>query len=52
LQAFKYVPYGAVREVVPYLIRRAQENADMAGGVGPELALMQTELARRLLRRG
>lgn len=46
--AYKYVPFGAVDEVMPYLIRRAQENSDMLGGVGKEVAMMRTELKRRL----
>jgi len=44
----EYVPFGAVDEVMPYLIRRAQENSDMLGGVGGEMAMMRTELVRRL----
>ena len=35
--ASKYVPYGPVRDVVPYLIRRAQENRSVSGQVGREL---------------
>lgn len=46
--AYKYVPYGTVDEVIPYLVRRAQENSDMLGGVDKELRLMKTELKRRL----
>ncbi len=45
--ASKYVPYGPVRDVVPYLIRRAQENRSVAGQVGRELRLIQAEIARR-----
>ena len=45
--ASKYVPYGPVREVVPYLIRRAEENRSVAGQVGRELKLIQQEIARR-----
>lgn len=44
----KYVPYGPVAGVVPYLIRRAQENSDILGGVGKEIRLLQTELKRRI----
>jgi proline dehydrogenase len=46
-QVFKYVPYGPVMEVVPYLIRRAQENSDVMLGVGKEIKLLKEELARR-----
>ena len=45
--ASKYVPYGPVRDVVPYLIRRAHENRSVSGQVGRELRLIQTEIARR-----
>ena len=47
--AFKYLPYGEVHEVVPYLVRRAQENGDMLGNASTELDLLQTELKKRLL---
>ena len=43
----KYVPYGPVKEVTPYLIRRAQENTSVAGQTGRELSLILGELARR-----
>lgn len=43
----KYVPYGPVKEVLPYLIRRAQENTSVAGQTGRELSLLKKELARR-----
>lgn len=45
--AAKYLPYGPVRDVVPYLIRRAQENTSVAGQAGRELSLLQDELRRR-----
>ena len=45
--ASKYVPYGPVRDVVPYLIRRAQENRSVAGQVGRELRLILAEIDRR-----
>jgi len=48
-QAYKYVPFGAVDEVLPYLVRRAQENSDMLGGVGVEMGMLRAELKRRLL---
>lgn len=43
----KYVPYGPVREVVPYLIRRAQENSSVTGDMGREFQLVQEEIKRR-----
>jgi len=43
----KYVPYGPVKTVVPYLIRRAEENTSVAGQTSRELALIRTELKRR-----
>lgn len=52
-KAYKYVPYGKIREVMPYLIRRAQENSDIVmSGVGLELRMLTRELIRRLLSRG
>jgi proline dehydrogenase len=45
----KYVPYGPVREVMPYLLRRAQENTSVKGQTGRELALIKKELKRRKL---
>jgi proline dehydrogenase len=43
----KYVPYGPIREVIPYLIRRAQENTSVKGQTGRELSLIQKEMKRR-----
>jgi proline dehydrogenase len=43
----KYVPYGPVREVLPYLLRRADENTSVAGQTGRELSLIQREKKRR-----
>jgi proline dehydrogenase len=43
----KYVPYGPVRKVLPYLIRRAQENTSARGQTGRELALIIAERKRR-----
>ena len=43
----KYVPYGPVKEVLPYLIRRAQENTSVKGQTGRELNLIMKEKARR-----
>src|SRR5688572_28888171 len=43
----KYVPYGPVRSVMPYLFRRAEENTSVAGQSSRELTLIQKELKRR-----
>lgn len=43
----KYVPYGPVRDVLPYLIRRAQENTSVKGQTGRELSLIIKEKERR-----
>ncbi|MEZ4805447.1 MAG: proline dehydrogenase family protein [Bacteroidia bacterium] len=43
----KYVPYGPVKSVMPYLSRRAQENSSVKGQVGRELNLIKIELERR-----
>ena len=43
----KYVPYGPIKDVTPYLIRRAQENPSVAGQTGRELSLILTEQQRR-----
>jgi proline dehydrogenase len=43
----KYVPYGPVKAVLPYLGRRAQENSAMAGQMGRELAMIRAERQRR-----
>lgn len=43
----KYVPYGPIKAVMPYLFRRAQENTSVAGQTGRELGLISKEKARR-----
>lgn len=43
----KYLPYGPVKDVVPYLTRRAEENTSVAGQTGRELSLISRELKRR-----
>ena len=43
----KYVPYGPIREAIPYLIRRAQENTSVAGQSSRELELLNREHLRR-----
>lgn len=47
--AGKYMPYGPVKDVIPYLIRRAQENTSVAGQMGRELKLLKQEVKRRKL---
>lgn len=44
----KYVPYGPVKEVLPYLLRRAQENTSVKGQTGRELSLIMKERERRI----
>jgi proline dehydrogenase len=43
----KYVPYGPVRDAIPYLMRRAKENTAVTGQVSRELELIDKELKRR-----
>lgn len=43
----KYLPYGPVRDVMPYLIRRAEENTSVAGQTSRELELLKKEKKRR-----
>lgn len=45
--AAKYMPYGPVSAVMPYLFRRAQENTSVAGQTGRELSLIMQEKQRR-----
>ena len=45
----KYLPFGPVRDVMPYLIRRAEENTSVAGQTSRELGLLKTERKRRKL---
>lgn len=45
----KYVPYAPLRKVMPYLLRRAEENSAMKGQTGRELALIEKEIMRRAL---
>ncbi len=47
--ATKYIPYGPVKEVIPYLIRRAQENSSVEGQTGRELNMITKEMKRRKL---
>ena len=43
----KYLPFGPIKDVVPYLMRRAQENSSVGGQTGRELGLIKKELGRR-----
>ena len=43
----KYMPYGPVRHVMPYLLRRAQENSSVSGQSGRERSLLKREIDRR-----
>lgn len=43
----KYLPFGPIKDVIPYLMRRAQENSSVAGQTGRELALIKKEMDRR-----
>lgn len=43
----KYMPYGQVHDVIPYLIRRAQENTSVTGDAGRELRMIEWEVRRR-----
>ena len=43
----KYVPYGPIREAIPYLIRRAKENTSVTGQSSRELRFINQEINRR-----
>ena len=43
----KYLPFGPIKEVIPYLMRRAEENSSVSGQTGRELLLIRKELRRR-----
>jgi proline dehydrogenase len=43
----KYLPFGPLEDVIPYLMRRAQENSSVSGQMGRELGLIKKELKRR-----
>ena len=47
-KAYKYVPFGEVHEVMPYLIRRAQENSGLMSGATAELTMLAKEIRRRI----
>lgn len=43
----KYLPFGPIKDVIPYLMRRARENTSVKGQTGRELSLIKKELKRR-----
>ena len=45
----KYLPFGPIKDVIPYLMRRAQENSSVSGQVGRELVLINKEIKRRAI---
>ena len=47
----KYLPFGPVRDVMPYLIRRAEENTSVAGQTSRELNMLKTERQRRKIKK-
>ena len=47
-KAYKYVPYGPVNEVMPYLIRRVQENSSLVSDTSQQRTMLRSELLRRL----
>jgi proline dehydrogenase len=46
-KAYKYIPYGQVKQVMPYLMRRAQENSGVMGNANREIKFLKEELVRR-----
>jgi proline dehydrogenase len=45
----KYLPFGPIQDVIPYLMRRAQENSSVSGQTSRELLLIKKELKRRAI---
>jgi proline dehydrogenase len=43
----KYLPFGPIRDVIPYLMRRAEENSSVSGQTNRELLLIKKEALRR-----
>lgn len=50
-QVVKYIPFGPLEEVIPYLSRRLQENKDILGSTSIDMNFFYQELIRRLLRK-
>lgn len=48
----KYLPFGPIKDVIPYLMRRAQENTSVGGQTSRELSLIKKELERRRKNKG
>jgi proline dehydrogenase len=48
----KYLPFGPIEDVIPYLMRRAEENSSLSGQTGRELSLINKEISRRKLKKG
>ena len=48
---FKILPFGPVRNLIPYLLRRAEENSSVRGQSGRELKLIRKEISRRNLKK-
>eukprot|EP00127_Corallochytrium_limacisporum_P005641 Clim_evm20s210 gene=Clim_evmTU20s210 len=46
--AYKYVPYGPIDEVLPYLLRRAHENSDLLGGTSHERDMIKDAILQRI----
>jgi proline dehydrogenase len=47
----KYLPFGPLKDVIPYLMRRAQENSSISGQTGRELSLIKNELEKRAVKK-
>ena len=47
----KYLPFGPIQDVIPYLMRRAEENSSLSGQTGRELALINKEINRRKMKK-
>ena len=48
--SYKYMPYGPVEDVIPYLVRRAHENKAMLQGTDEERKLVRAEIRRRFFK--